>query len=284
MKVLCNLCSLNLFLRKNPKNSTMDLTRFLTDTRQRLYLKITLLLVVSYFFVGISEGAFFNFSSSDTLINFVFTLFCVGSSWVLFKQLYPKISQLMMKWTISPRSSGLAMVLLLSVYITLLNWTYIELLWMENLRDTLFFSIVLPLAVVLFLAWSFLYPRLQDYLIRSAASDAMVFEVNKGREKVRVPVDQVLGFAVENKLTFLIAHDGQKYISDQNLTALEELLTDHGFFRANRQLLIVKAAVAGYKSCVNEKIQVSLHEAFGETMSTRISRYKAAAFRQWIAL
>lgn len=261
----------------------MDLTRFLTDTQQKRYLKVFLLIAISYFFLGVSEGAFFNFSSTDTLVNFVFTLFCVSSSWGLFKRLYPRISGFMRKWSIGPLVSGSVMVLLLSVYITLLNWTYIELLWMENLTETLFFSIVLPLAVMLFLTWSFLYPKLLEYMLRSAEVETMVFEVSKGRGKVRMPMDQVLGFSVENKLTFLIALDGQKYICDQNLASLEELLIDHGFFRANRQLLLVKAAIAGYKSCINEKIQVSLHEAFGSKEITRISRYKAAAFRQWIA-
>lgn len=263
--------------------NTMDLTRLLLDAQWRRYLKLILLVSVSYFFLGISEGAFFSFSTSDTLINFAFTLFCVGSSWVVFKALYPLVVQKMGEASGRLWLAALVMVVLLSVYITLLNWTYIELLWMEQLGETLFFSIVLPLAVALFLGLVLLYPRLQEYLARPAENESIRLEVTKGREKVFVAPDEVLGFIVESKLTFLVTRDGQKYLAEQSLTELETLLVDKGFFRANRQLLLVKAAVTAYKPLDNEKIQLSLQKAFGEACTFRISRYKAPAFRQWMA-
>ena len=180
----------------------MNFVQLLLDDQRRRHLKLVLLGGVSYFFLGISEGAFFTFQGSDTLINFVFTVFCVGSSWVFFKALYP----LLVRWVGEGVKARLfitfTLVLFLSSYITALNWVYIELFWREELGSTLFFSIVLPLAIILFLTWALFYPKFRQFLTRPTKEIPILVEVHRGKQKMLIPLAEILGFVVENKLVF----------------------------------------------------------------------------------
>ncbi len=256
----------------------MDLHNLITNSNKKNQLKVAFLVAISYFFLGMTEGSFIWFSNGrDTLINFSFTLFCVGSSWMLFRSLYNYIapSNILLK--------SLAITILLCSYITLLNWLYIEGLWQESLVQTPFFYIVLPLAVPLFLAWSFGYHWFIGQLIQnSKAAEIEYLMVNHGKKRIPHPLSKTLAFVVEHRLVFLVSDDGKRYIIERTLNELEEMLNAFEFFRANRQLLISKKVVESYEVAGNDKLNIVLSADFDDLGQQTISRYKAPAFRKWL--
>lgn len=259
----------------------MQSLQLLLVNEKRKYVKTALLLVTAYFFLGISEGAFLFFDSSpDAAINFAFTLVCVFSNWWVFKRLY----QVTEKLTGAKRLLAMVVQILgLTLFTTLLNWVYIEVLWREALGNTAFFPVVLPLAVVLFTIWALGYPWLRGLGVeRQDAMKTIEFEVRKGRQTIFCSLEQTVGFTVENKLVFLLASDGQRLLIDRSLSDLEEDLAGHGFFRINRQVLLSPGAIKAYRSVDNERIELTLIEPIANGNPCYVSRYKAPAFRQWL--
>src|SRR5215467_13233913 len=62
--------------------------------------------------------------------------------------------------------------------------------------------------------------------------------VQKGLEYVPLFLKDVVLIYTENKLTFVLARDGRKYVSEMNLSELVNLLDKERFFRANRQYIL----------------------------------------------
>ena len=246
----------------------------------RKYFRTGLLLLTAYFFLGVSEGSFLFFDNvRDTSLNFLFTLICVFSNWALFKWLYRQSADWNEKYAIKGLGS-LLQVTFLMAYTIALNWIYIELIWQEKLSNTAFFPVVLPLALLLFLAWTLGYPFLVS-LNEGPDQKAEMIEAKKGRQVVFCALDETLGFVVENKVVFLLHKNGQRLLMEKTLTELEEELTIAGFFRANRQILISPKAVEAYKVVENDRLEVQLIKALNGQICF-VSRYKAAAFRKWL--
>ena len=247
-------------------------------------MKFILLLVVSYFFLGVSEGTFFFTNGTDTLINFLFTLLCVALNWILFKNLLLRFG----KWFEGVWKSivkTISLVLILSIHTTLLNWIYIEVFWGESLAGTPFFPVVLPLAMALFLLWALGHhwvQKLELRKVRTATQPEITFELRKGRQTLFKTLSQTMGFIVINKLVFHISRDGEQLLIDRPLSELEPMLADKGFFRINRQLLLTRDAIQSYKVINNERIEVSISSMPGIPSTCIVSRYKAPAFRKWL--
>ena len=259
----------------------MQSLQVLLVNENRKYVKTGGLLATAYFFLGISEGAFLFFDSSpDAAINFAFTLVCVFSNWWLFKRQYQATAHFL---GLRRYLSYIVVVLALSVFTTLLNWVYIELLWQEELRHTAFFPVVLPLAVLLFTAWALGYPWLKGLEKgQRKTSELVEFEVKKGRHTVFCSLEQTLGFMVVNKLVFLLTAEGQRLLIDRSLSDLEEELVAYGFFRINRQVLLSPKSIKAYRTVENERIELTLVNSIAGPQPCYVSRYKAPAFRQWL--
>ncbi len=250
----------------------------LTNTRVKTHLKVLLLLAISYFFLGMTEGSFFWFPNTrDTLINFAFTLICVGSSWVLFKYLSAQLQSL-------PTGIKTVVILVtLCTYVTLINWIYIELIWRESLNNTPFFNIVLPLSVPLFLGWIFGYPWFDQFTTqKSRKEEPEYLLVQQGKKKIAHSLDNTLGFVVDQGLVFLVSNDGQRYLIERSLNELEASLKSKSYFRANRQLLISKKAIRSFQTGNNDKLDIMLDSHFSEYHKTTVSRHKAPQFRKWM--
>ncbi len=263
----------------------MNAIHYWLNPDRRGYVKVTLLICISYFFLGVSEGTFFFTNGIDTLINFTFTLFCVVLNWRLFKLLHQQSERWFQSAGISILRTVM-LILLLSSHTILLNWAYIELLWQENLEETAFFPVVLPLAITLFLLWTIGYRWLQKLALKKTQTTNLpevTFELRKGKQTVFRSLSQTLGFVVDNKLVFLLSHQREQLLIDKTLNELEFLLEEKGFFRVNRQLLLCRNAIQSYKTIKNERIQVTLPAIPGMPLTCIVSRYKASAFRRWLA-
>lgn len=263
----------------------MNTIHYWLSPQRKIYVKIILLLTISYFFLGVSEGTFFFANGTDTLINFLFTLFCVALNWALFKQLYPR-SEAWFKGAWKSVLRTMSLIFLLSTHTVLLNWVYIEALWRESLEETVFFPVVLPLAIVLFLLWALGHQWLQKLALQekqTTGQSGITFELRKGKQTIFRSLGQTLGFVVNRKLVFLVSLEGERLLIDRPLRELESMLEGKGFFRLNRQLLLSRQAIQSYKVINNERIQVTLHGIPGIPSTCIVSRYKAPAFRKWLA-
>lgn len=105
--------------------------------------------------------------------------------------------------------------------------------------------------------------------------------VKKGFTSVLLKVEDIVLFYTENKIVYVLDREGRKYVCDQNLTDLEEMLNNHNFFRANRQYIVNISFIRGYKA--HEKVKLSIDLLCSEMHhSIVISQETAPYFKQWI--
>ena len=261
----------------------MQLVRYWLGEERIRFVKIALLLVVSYFFVGISQGGFFIVQPiRDLIINFVFTVFCLLSNWWLFKKLYALLIEGSSK-LIKTVLIVLAKVMVLLAYTIGINWFYIEVGWQENLMQTLFFPVVLPLAAMLFLSWCMLYPWIKTInQSMDQGPAALRLELKKGRNTVFCSPAEILAFISENKWVTAITHKEEKLWYEGSLSALEAEVSSFDFFRVNRQTLLSRQAVRGFRPAANDKLELIAEPALEGKVKTSVSRHKAPAVRKWL--
>jgi len=106
------------------------------------------------------------------------------------------------------------------------------------------------------------------------------FVVRRGGEFVAVPAAEAAYFYSDDKLTFLVARDGQRFLVDSPLAEVEANLDPGAFFRLNRQFLAGAAAIASFRPIGKGKLLVELSpRARSEII---VSQERAALFRDWL--
>jgi len=246
---------------------------------------LLIFLISCCFFIISSDAPFYVIWSNAETINALFTIWMVMSSWWLFKRFN--------RWffTISPsKITGIiSSVSALILYVILANWIYIELLWQEQLTNTLFFVAVLPMAVITFLLWNLgfiFFQNLPDsHEIDKPVLDKTYLEnliVKIGKQNIVVPIQKIAFFFIEARYIYAYTFDDRKYLIEQNLNALQEQLNQSYFFRLNRQVIVSKRAVLSYKTDKNQKILVDFSGISKSGNTGIVSRYKAPEFKAWI--
>ncbi|MEP5612583.1 MAG: LytTR family DNA-binding domain-containing protein [Cyclobacteriaceae bacterium] len=107
------------------------------------------------------------------------------------------------------------------------------------------------------------------------------FKVKSGKKIHLIPLQEIRYFYSQNKAVFLVNIDGKKMVTNFTLNELEGVLDKRIFFRANRQHLVQATAVASVSTSSNDKLEVTL-KTNSEVVEIVVSRYKAAAFREWL--
>lgn len=105
--------------------------------------------------------------------------------------------------------------------------------------------------------------------------------VRKGLENISLRLEDVVLFYTENKLVYVIDRWGKKFMSDNNLTELEESLDRYSFFRANRQYIININFIRGFKAYEKVKLQVDLTLP-DLSHCIIISQEMAPQFKEWM--
>ena len=104
--------------------------------------------------------------------------------------------------------------------------------------------------------------------------------MRRGGEFVAVPAAEAAYFYSDDKLTFLVARDGQRFLVDAPLADLESTLDPQDFFRLNRQFLARVESIACFRPIGKGKLLVDLSpRARGEII---VSQERAATFRGWL--
>ncbi len=105
--------------------------------------------------------------------------------------------------------------------------------------------------------------------------------VKKGMENISLRLEDVVLFYTENKIVYVIDRLGKKYLTDKNLSELDQTLDENVFFRANRQYIININFIKGFKSYEKVKLQVDL--TLPElNHNIIVSQETAPQFREWM--
>ncbi len=105
--------------------------------------------------------------------------------------------------------------------------------------------------------------------------------VRKGSGYIALPLMQIAMFVTENKIVFAITRDGQKYMTDKNLTKLEAVLDDHLFFRANRKFIINAFYIKGFQALDRVKLLIDMSVKPANNVIV-VSQLTAPAFKKWM--
>ncbi|MEM1136452.1 MAG: LytTR family DNA-binding domain-containing protein [Bacteroidota bacterium] len=265
-------------------------TKSLSKFNSPKYLEALLITITSYYFFAISEGSvfYFNWTRID-LINALFTLWMVVSSWVLFKRLNRVLGKKKLGSFVLPAVlQAIISIIFLGAYTLLSNWLYIEVLWEEHLGNTLFFNLVFPMALITFTIWNIGFYIFNSYKNLLRAQENKTEEALKqliikiGKKNIVVPIDNIAYFKTHERHVYACTYNAQKYLVDNYLNALEQQLDGQQFFRLNRQMLIAKQAVLNYQTDENQKLKVFFMQVNGFEDTAIVSRYKAPEFKAWL--
>ncbi len=106
------------------------------------------------------------------------------------------------------------------------------------------------------------------------------FLVKSGQSFIRINIEECAYFLLENKLTYLVHFNGNKYLIDFNLDELEKQLDPKIFFRANRQYILNIESITSVHNYFGGKLKLRLKPEVSE--SVVVSREKASLFKEWM--
>lgn len=96
---------------------------------------------------------------------------------------------------------------------------------------------------------------------------------------IPLPVQEIACFYVEDKVTRVLAADGRAFIYDKPLELLMEQLSPQLFFRANRQYIVARHAIADIAVWFGGKIRLTLVVPKAEKIV--ISKARVPEFKSW---
>ena len=76
------------------------------------------------------------------------------------------------------------------------------------------------------------------------------FTVKHGNQNLLFPFSDILGFYAEEGYTILLTKENKKYFPDRSLDKIETVLPEELFFRLNRQYILNRKVVTGFKRSV----------------------------------
>ncbi|MFN0047922.1 MAG: LytR/AlgR family response regulator transcription factor [Cytophagales bacterium] len=84
------------------------------------------------------------------------------------------------------------------------------------------------------------------------------FLVKLGERLISIEKEQIAYFMSEDKLTFLVTHDKNKYVMDYTLDELELQVHSKEFFRINRQFIASAKSIGSIHNYFNGKLKLTL--------------------------
>ena len=107
------------------------------------------------------------------------------------------------------------------------------------------------------------------------------FSVKYGNQNLLIAFNDIMGFYSEDGYTYLQTWQEKKYVTDRSLDKTQELLPEEIFFRLNRQYMLHRNTMTGFKKTGDGKLDI-LVKATGNIPSTiGVSRNRAVQFKKW---
>ena len=107
------------------------------------------------------------------------------------------------------------------------------------------------------------------------------FTVKLGKQNLLIPLNEISGFYTEDGYTILLNHQNKKFFPDKSLDKIEKQLPEEWFFRLNRQYILHRDAITGFKRSNDGKIDVTIKVLENLPPVVQVSRTKAIAFKKW---
>lgn len=107
------------------------------------------------------------------------------------------------------------------------------------------------------------------------------FTVKHGRQNLAIPFGDVMAFYTEGGYSVLLTWDNRKFFPDKSLDRIEEGLPGELFFRLNRQYIVHRNALTGFKRTGDGKLDVLVKAAENFPATIQVSRTRAVSFKNW---
>lgn len=107
------------------------------------------------------------------------------------------------------------------------------------------------------------------------------FTVKQGKLNMLIPFAEISGFYSEDGYTILLNAQNKKYFPDTSLDKIEKQLPEEWFFRLNRQYIVHRNTITGFKRANDGKIDVTMRKLEHLPGILQVSRTKAVAFKKW---
>lgn len=106
------------------------------------------------------------------------------------------------------------------------------------------------------------------------------FLIKIGAQIKIVPINGIVCFFSENKITYLKTKEGRDYIVDLSLDEIEKSIDNLNFFRINRKYIIALDAIKEIVNYSNSRLKINLNVSCEEELI--VSREKVTTFKQWL--
>lgn len=105
--------------------------------------------------------------------------------------------------------------------------------------------------------------------------------VKIGNQNILIKFEEIVLICIDSDYVQIIQKNNKKYYCDHSLDKLEKALPQNIFFRLNRQIIVHRQTVSGFKRIKNGKLLVLLNSTFDFAGELIVSRTKAPAFKKW---
>lgn len=107
------------------------------------------------------------------------------------------------------------------------------------------------------------------------------FIIRVGTKELQLGFNKLAGFYVDGNYVTLCTLAGKEYYLDQSLNEVENTLPSDLFFRLNRQYIVHRQIISGFRRAKNGKIKVLLNREDLLKPEIPVSRTKAPQFKSW---
>ena len=105
------------------------------------------------------------------------------------------------------------------------------------------------------------------------------FLITSGQHTQLIEQNEIAYF-VKEELVFLTTHGLKQYVTDfRSLDEIEELVNPQLYFRTNRQFLVQRKTITGFKSNANGTLTLTLKVS--QQVPITVSRERATTFKKW---
>jgi hypothetical protein len=107
------------------------------------------------------------------------------------------------------------------------------------------------------------------------------YTVKQGRQNLLIPFAEISGFYSEDGYSILLNQQNKKFFPDKSLDKIEKELPEEWFFRLNRQYILHRNAIKGFKRTNDGKLDVAIRKLENLPETVQVSRTKAVVFKKW---